>query len=302
MANVLVIGSSNTDMVVRVRDIPVPGQTVMGDDMQTFAGGKGANQAVAARRAGGEVCFVAAVGGDDFGKAAVEGFINEGIDTHAVQVLPGVPSGVAMIFVSDQGENCIGVAPGANMKLTPDMLDSRSSVFERSSHLLVQLEIPMKTVEAAVRMAREYDVKAILNPAPAAALSDQVLSGLYCITPNETEAEALTGISVGNLDDARSAADALLARGVENVILTLGESGALLINADGEYHQAAESVNVVDTTAAGDTFNGVLASCLAEGLSLQESMRLAVAGATLSVQRQGATDSVPSRHEFDPGS
>lgn len=299
MTNVLVVGSSNTDMVVRVRKIPSPGQTVMGDDLQIFAGGKGANQAVAARRAGGEVRFVAAVGDDDFGQAAIAGFREEGIHTGSIEILGGAPSGVAMIFVSDEGENCIGVAPGANNRLSRSFVESQANIFPHYSHLLVQLEIPMDTVEAVIQLAHEHGVKSILNPAPAADLSDNVLSKLYCITPNESEAMELTGLEVNNLDDARAAAQVLLDRGVENVILTLGSDGALLINAEGEFHQAAPQVEVVDTTAAGDTFNGILATCLAEGAPIREAMCLAVAGASLSVQRPGATDSVPRRHEFD---
>jgi ribokinase len=298
MNRVLVIGSSNTDMVVRVKDIPHPGQTVMGGSFQVFAGGKGANQAVAARRAGGDVCFVAAVGKDDFGRAAIEGFRKEGINTDAIQVLDGVASGVAMIFVNDAGENCIGVAPGANGLLTPSLLERNTQVFTGSSHLLIQLEIPMETVESAVRLAAVHDVLTILNPAPAARLSEAVLRGLYCITPNEHEAEELTGIRVSCLKSAREAGEKLLASGVHNVILTLGEKGALLVTSEGIHHQAAVPVSVVDTTAAGDTFNGIFTAMLAEGRSMQESMALAVKGASLSVQAAGATDSVPMRQDF----
>jgi ribokinase len=295
---VLVIGSSNTDMVVRVRNIPHPGQTVMGEDLQTFAGGKGANQAVAARRAGADVLFMAAVGNDDFGKAAIEVFKREGIGAEHIEVLDEVPSGVAMIFVSDEGENCIGVAPGANSRLAARFLNENERVFERCSHLLIQLEIPMETVETAIRLASKTGTRVILNPAPATRLSDRALADLYCITPNEHELEELTGISVSDRKSARKAAQALLQSGVENVIITMGSEGALLVNSVEEYHQGAEIVNVVDTTGAGDTFNGVLTAMLAEGRSLKDSIDLAVRGATLSVQRPGATDSVPYRHEF----
>jgi ribokinase len=284
---VLVIGSSNTDMVVRVRNIPHPGQTVMGEDLQTFAGGKGANQAVAARRAGADVLFMAAVGNDDFGKAAIEVFKREGIGAEHIEVLDEVPSGVAMIFVSDEGENCIGVAPGANSRLAARFLNENERVFERCSHLLIQLEIPMETVETAIRLASKTGTRVILNPAPATRLSDRALADLYC-----------TGISVSDRKSARKAAQALLQSGVENVIITMGSEGALLVNSVEEYHQGAEIVNVVDTTGAGDTFNGVLTAMLAEGRSLKDSIDLAVRGATLSVQRPGATDSVPYRHEF----
>lgn len=298
MKDVLVIGSSNTDMVVRVSDIPRPGQTIMGGEFRIFAGGKGANQAVAARRAGASVQFIAAVGDDDFGRAAVAGFRSEGINTGCIEILDNSPSGVAMIFVSDAGENSIGVAPGANHGLTPDHLDARVLAFAQSSHVLLQLEIPMQTVEHAIRLAGQHEAKVILNPAPAAKLTGSVLNNLYCISPNETEAEELTGIRVDSLDSARLAAESLLAQGVQNVILTLGKQGALLVNADGMHHQQAEVVNVVDSTAAGDTFNGILAALLAEGKTLHEAIGLAVKGATLSVQRPGATDSIPTREQF----
>lgn len=298
MKDVLVIGSSNTDMVIRVRDIPRPGQTVMGGEFQVFGGGKGANQAVAASRAGGNVRFITSVGNDDFGKAAIEGYKKECINTDSTQILNGVPSGVAMIFVSDEGENCIGVAPGANNGLQGDFLEANSQAFAQCSHLLVQLEIPMATVETAVKLASKAGIQVILNPAPAAKLSGQVLQGLYCITPNEHEAEELTGIKVCDLNSARLAAEALLQSGVQNVIVTLGDNGAFLCNAEGVHHQGAEKVDVVDTTAAGDTFNGILAALLAEGESLKDSIRLAVKGATLSVQLPGAGDSIPRRNDF----
>jgi ribokinase len=298
MKEILVVGSSNTDMVLRLKEIPQPGQTVMGGDFKVFAGGKGANQAVAARRAGGEVRFMAAVGNDDFGKAAIKGLNREGIKTGLIQIVDGVPSGVAMIFVSDEGENCIGVAPGANKELASGFLEDNSQVFTQCSHLLVQLEIPMETVETVVRMASQNGVQTILNPAPAAKLSNQILQDLYCITPNEHEAEELTGIAVSNLESAERAAKALLQRGVQNVIVTLGSNGALLVNSQGVHHQDAEKVDVIDTTAAGDTFNGILAALLAEGRSLKESIRLAVKGATLAVQQHGAGDSVPYRDAF----
>jgi ribokinase len=270
----------------------------MGGDFRIYAGGKGANQAIAASRAGAEVRFIAAVGNDDFGKAAIDGFDREGINAENIQILDGVPSGVAMIFVSDEGENCIGVAPGANKELASGFLQDNSKVFAKCSHLLVQLEIPMETVETAVRLASENDVQAILNPAPAAKLSGRVLQNLYCITPNEHEAEELTGIAVRNVESAKRAAEALLQSGVRNVIITLGGDGALLVNSNGVHHQGAEKVDVVDSTGAGDTFNGVLAALLCEGKSLRESIRLAVRGATLSVQKPGASDSIPSRDVF----
>lgn len=285
-------------MVIRVRNLPLPGQTVLGEDFETFGGGKGANQAVAARRAGANVRFFAAVGNDGFGKNAIDTFNAEGIETSLIQVLDGVPSGVAMIYVSDLGENSIAVAPGANGHLSPEAIHRQKNLFADTSVLLLQLETPLETVTAAIELAFLEGTPCILNPAPAATIPDEVLAKLFCITPNETEAKLLTGISVIDEQSAQLAADVLLQRGVKNVVITMGENGALLRNADETYHQKAEPVTVVDTTAAGDTFNGVLAAMVGEGLSLPEAVRLAVAAATLSVQTAGAIASIPRRKDY----
>lgn len=293
MKSILVVGSSNTDMVIRVPELPKPGQTISGGEFQIFGGGKGANQAIAARRAGARVTFIAAVGDDDFGKTAIASIRAEGIETTGIEVDYGAPSGVALIFVNADGENCIGVAPGANARLTPETLIRQKHAFDAAGLLLVQLEAPMETVAAAVSMAASRGVPAILNPAPAKQLSDDLLNNLFCLTPNESEAEALTGISVVDENTAVAAADVLLRRGVQNVVVTLGRSGALLRNAEGTHHQPAESVNVVDTTGAGDTFNGVLAAMVVKGATLPEAMETAVAAASISVQSAGAIASIP---------
>jgi len=287
MKNILVIGSSNTDMVIRVGGLPHPGETVLGDQFQIFAGGKGANQAIAAHRAGANVRFLTAVGDDDFGKAAINTLVAEGIDTDAVQVVSGVPSGVALILVDHHGENCIAVAPGANAHITPKVVKEYGHIFMDVGFLLVQLETPMAAVEQAIALAAENNVKVILNPAPAATLSNNVLEKLFCITPNESELEALTGKEVRNVKNAVDAASQLLQGGVQNVVVTMGESGALLCNSDGAHHEKADSVQVVDTTGAGDTFNGVFTATLAAGQSLRNALRLAVAAASLSVQYAG---------------
>lgn len=299
MNTVLVIGSSNTDMVIRVRDLPLPGQTVMGGNFEIYGGGKGANQAVAARRAGSVVQFLATVGNDDFGKAAIDIFASEGIDTSLIQIVNGTPSGVAMIFVSDAGENCIGVAPGANRKLTPEIVRGQKDVIANANMLLLQLESPLEAVEEAIALASQCGTRCVLNPAPAARISDEALAQLFCITPNESEAEILTGVAVVDEQSAAVAAQQLLQRGVKNVVITLGENGALLCNAEGTHHECADSVAVVDTTAAGDTFNGVLVAMLAEGQAIKRALRIAVKAATLSVQTAGAIVSIPQREEFD---
>ena len=299
MKSILVIGSSNTDMIIKTETLPTPGETLLGGEFMTFGGGKGANQAVAARRAGGDVQFVVSVGDDDLGKAALKSFADEGIKTDYVQVLEGTPSGVALIFVDSKGENSIAVAPGANDKLEPEYLESNKDLFAEASHLLIQLETPMETVERAVALAKENGVQAIINPAPAAELSDTVLDGLYCITPNQTEATVLTGVKVTDTESAAQAAEVLHGKGVQNVIITMGSNGALLCNAGGTYHQPAPKVTAIDTTAAGDTFNGILTTVLAEGKSIPEAMELAVKGASLSVQKQGAISSIPLRTAYN---
>lgn len=298
MTPILVIGSSNTDMVVRVRELPLPGQTVMGSEFRTFAGGKGANQAVAAQRAGGSVCFLAAIGNDDFGRAALATYESEGIDTSLIQVVDDSPSGVAMICVNEAGQNSISVALGANGKLTADIIRQNESTIAGAGILLLQLEIPVDAVVAAIDSASRHGTRCVLNPAPAMHIPDEVLAHLYCITPNETEAEILTGIAVSDVQSATRAARQLLQSGVENVVITLGSNGALWCNSDGAHHQEAPSVTVVDSTAAGDTFNGVLVTLLAEGQSPKEAMRLAVTAASLAVQKSGAIASIPRRQEF----
>jgi ribokinase len=298
MTSILVIGSSNTDLVIGLRNLPLPGQTVLGDSFRTFAGGKGANQAVAARRAGASVRFLAAVGDDSYGHAAIAGFKSEGIDASFVQVIDGVPSGVAMIFVSENGENSIAVAPGANGKLSPDSLRAQKGLFADTSLVLLQLETPLDTVRTAIELAHQRGTPCILNPAPASTLPNDMLAKLFCITPNETEAEILTGIRVIDKKTAKDAAENLLRRGTQNVVITMGENGALLHNANETCFQEAARVSVVDTTAAGDTFNGVFAAMIAEGQSLKNAVRLAVAAATLSVQAAGAIASIPHRADF----
>lgn len=293
MKPVLVIGSSNTDMVVQVGELPGAGQTVLGNDFKSFAGGKGANQAVAARRAGAPVSFIAAVGDDELGQNAVALLGAEGIDIDCVQVIANTASGVALIFVSRSGENCIAVAPGANAMLAAQHVRDQKALFDAAAIVLLQLETSLESVAAAVEMARSTATPCVLNPAPAADIPADILRDLYCITPNETEAEALTGLQIRNVADAEKAARDLLSRGVRNAVITLGKDGALLCNAEGVYHQTAEAVDVVDTTGAGDTFNGVFAAMLAQGKQLPDAIRVAVTAASLSVQTAGAIASIP---------
>ena len=296
---ILVVGSSNTDMIIKMERIPRPGETIIGGEFTSAAGGKGANQAVGAARAGGAVTLVARIGQDMFGDKAVAGFIADGINVDYIVCDRTSPSGVALIFVGQNGENSIAVASGANAKLTPADVQKAKGAFRGVSVLLLQLETPLDTVQAAAELAAAADARVILNPAPARPLPDKLLRRLYLLTPNESEAELLTGVAVDNVDGAAKAADALLARGVQNVIITMGARGAWVAGEGIRQVIPAFKVKAVDTTAAGDVFNGALALALAEGKPLLEAARFASAAAAISVTRMGAQTSAPTRKEIE---
>lgn len=295
---ILIVGSSNTDMVIKTHNFPSPGETILGGRFLMNAGGKGANQAVAAARLGGMVTFVGKIGDDIFGKQAVQQLEDEGINVDFVAVDPENPSGVALITVDKKGENSIVVAPGSNGTLSAADFDKAIAELYESEYVLMQLEIPIPTVEHIARMAALKQKKVVLNPAPAASLTDELLQNLYIITPNETEAELLTGIKVTDESSALKAASALNEKGVEIVIITMGSAGAfLLANGNSEIIEAPK-VEAVDTTAAGDTFNGALVVALSEGKTIQESIVFANKAAAISVTRIGAQSSVPFRKEI----
>ena len=298
MNKIIVIGSANTDMVVRTDNLPLPGETKLGGTFFMNPGGKGANQAVAAARLGGMVTFVGKIGDDIFGKEAIQQLKNEGINVDYVAVDRENPSGIALITVNERGENSIVVAPGSNGTLSLEDINKAMSELDESEFVLIQLEIPIPTVEYIVRMAAQKQKKVILNPAPATKLSDELLKYLYLITPNETEAELLTGIKITDEKSALKAAVDLHLKGVEIVIITMGAAGAfLLVNGRWEVIKAPK-VEAVDTTAAGDTFNGALAVALSEGKTIQESICFANKAASISVTRNGAQSSVPFRKEL----
>ena len=298
MINILVVGSSNTDMVIRVSRIPKPGETVMGGEFTMAPGGKGANQAVAAARAGGHVTFVARVGDDVFGERALANFQADGLDTRFVFRTPGAPSGIALINVDGRGENSISVASGANELLSTGDIEKMGEAFAAADIVLLQLETPMETVRAAAKKARDRGVPVILNPAPARPLDDNLLRLIAVLTPNELEAEFLTGIPVQDDSGAREAAVRLRERGVVSVVITLGERGAFASSPEFEGLVPAFKVEAVDTTAAGDVFNGALAVALAEKEPLKDALRFASAAAALSVTRPGAQPSAPTRAEI----
>lgn len=295
----VVIGSSNTDMIVQLARLPRPGETLLGGKFFTAAGGKGANQAVAAARAGGAVTFVARVGRDLFGDQAVHGFESEGIDVRLVTRDTRQPSGVALIYVSQEGENSIAVASGANARLSPaDIRRARPAIAD-ADVLLAQLETPLAGVTAAIQWAATHGVRVILNPAPAQPLPDALLRHVSILTPNETEAELLTGVPVKDDRSAAQAASRLLARGVETVIITLGARGAWVAEAGTQRRVAGFNVQPVDTTGAGDVFNGSLAVALGEGRALTAAVRFACAAAALSVTKRGAQPSAPTRRAIE---
>jgi ribokinase len=297
---ILVVGSSNTDMVVKVPRIPRPGETVLSSAFSISAGGKGANQAVAAARAGADVTFIARVGNDAFGKQAIASFRRDGIRTDFVFRDRRHSSGVALISVAASGQNSIAVAPGANGRLSPADLRHARTAFASASMLVLQLETPLETVVAAVRLAVQHNIPVILNPAPAQPLPKTLLRNVTILTPNESEAELLTGIRVANDSKAAIAATKLHKLGVQTVIITLGERGAFVSESGGGSRRVPGfRVKVVDTTAAGDVFNGALAVALGEGRELDESVRFACAAAALSVGCQGAQTSAPSRARIE---
>jgi len=297
-AGILVVGSSNTDMVIKSSRIPLPGETILGGDFLMNPGGKGANQAVAAARLGGRVAFIAKVGNDIFGEQAIAHFKNEGIDTAAVITDKDHPSGVALITVDSAGENCIVVASGANGFLADtDILQYKNKI-EEADVIVLQLEIPLPTVAHVIAIAAMNKKKVILNPAPACALPDDIYKSLFLLTPNQVETEMLTGVKVKTLNDCEKAAAALKEKGLRNCMITLGEMGAY-VSAEGfTGHVPSIKVKAVDATAAGDVFTAAVAVAIAEGKTVEEAAKFGVQAAAIAVTRHGAQASAPYRKEI----
>lgn len=297
LSKIIVIGSANTDMVVKTDKLPLPGETKLGGVFFMNAGGKGANQAVAAARMRGDVTLVTKVGNDIFGKQTIEDLKKENINTNYVFIDEVAPSGAALIMVNDEGENCIVVAPGANANLLPMDIEKVKSINE-AEIILMQLEIPMETIAAVAKNAKANNQRVIINPAPAQKLDDELLNGLFLIIPNETEASLLTGIAVKDEVTASQAARFFLSKGAQNVVITLGRQGAYFQNNILQLKINAPIVQALDTTAAGDTFSGALAVAISEKMDWEKAVKFAVEAASISVTRLGAQASIPYRNEI----
>ncbi|MGB5204148.1 ribokinase [Eudoraea sp.] len=299
MPGIVVVGSSNTDMVVKTPRFPEPGETILGGDFFMFPGGKGANQAVAAARLGGKLSFICCIGDDIFGQNAIEGYKKEGINMDGALIVNGEPSGVALITVNAEGENEIVVASGANNLLSKKHLEGSSQLLQKADIILTQLETPIPVIGYLADYCRENSQKLIINPAPAQELSDHILKELFLITPNETETRILTGIEVIDESSASRACEALFLKGVKNVLITMGSRGAFFMNSEVHFTAKVQKVDAIDTTAAGDVFNGALAVCLAQNMTWNESIEFANKAAALSVTKMGAQTSAPYLNEIN---
>lgn len=299
MNQIVVVGSSNIDMIMKMGHLPAIGETVTNAVFSQVFGGKGANQAVAAARSGGDVAFVSCVGDDPYAKPMVDNFKLDGINTEFVFRENAISSGTALIMIGDKGENYISVAPGANYRLTPGYIDTVEEYIKNAEIILLQYEILPETLQYAIEKAKEHETRVLLNFAPARNIDRKVLSMVDYLVVNEVEAGFLTGLKVNTPGKIEEAADKLLAFGIENVIITLGAEGSYLATREGHHRLEAFVVEAIDTTAAGDTYCGCLATALTEGKSLENSVIFASAGAALSVTKMGAQPSAPSRNEID---
>jgi ribokinase len=296
---VLVVGSANVDFTVALPRLPRPGETVSEGTLLVARGGKGANQAVAARRLGADVRLIACVGDDASGREVRQALAEEGIGVEAVGTTTAAATGTALIVVDAEGRNQIAVAPGANRALDTTDVERRAADFAWADVVVCSLEVPVATARRALECARRHDALTILNPAPLPERGLDFLGLADYVTPNESEASRLTGLPLANVDDAGRVAAAVRALGAAHVVLTLGAGGALAEGPGGRLHVSASSVTVVDTTGAGDAFNGALAVALAERRELLEALRFANAAAGLACTRRGAQPSLPTRHEVE---
>lgn len=291
---VLVVGSANMDLVVTTKRFPSPGETLLGENYKMFPGGKGANQAVSCAKLDVKTYFLGKLGNDNFNTQLQQSMLQEGVDLSLLKVDDKTHTGTAFIIIDDRGQNEIIVISGSNMNLTPDDVLCHSNKFHEVKVVLTQLEIPIETVYQTVKLAKESDAIVILNPAPATQLTKDIFPMIDYLTPNETEIELLSGVNISHNESIVEAAKVLLNRGIKNIIVTLGEKGAMLVTANSCTEFPGEKVNVVDTTAAGDAFNGALAYSLNEGKSINNSIEFANKVASISVTKLGAQTSMPN--------
>ncbi|HGY5235989.1 TPA: ribokinase [Aeromonas salmonicida subsp. pectinolytica] len=299
MNRLVVLGSVNADHVLRVPHFPRPGETLTGRSYQVVPGGKGANQAVAAARLGAPVSFIARIGDDAIGQQMRQGFEQDGIDVSAVELDETLPTGIAIIYVSDEGENSIGISAEANGALSPAMVKRHEAMIADAHTLLLQLEVPLESVFEAAKLARSHGTRVVLNPAPARPLPAELLALVDLITPNQTEAELLTGVKVSDEASAAQAAARFHQMGISDVMITLGSQGVYCSNARQQQLIPGFRVEAVDTTAAGDTFNGALLAAELAGADFNAAVRFAHGAAALSVTKFGAQSSIPSKVEVD---
>ena len=296
-SKLLVLGSVNADHVIHVPSLPRPGETISGHHYQIIPGGKGANQAVACTRLGGDTRFMACMGSDAFGLELLTQYNKMGMKTDTVECVPGKATGVALICVDSNAENSIAIAPEANACLTAGKVNAHAEAIEKADWMLMQLETPLEGLQQAINQAIKHKTRVMLNPAPARRLPAELLAGVDIITPNQTEAEVLTGVTVNDTASAATASARLHEMGIGTVIITMGAKGAWVSETGNGYMVEGFVVKPVDTTAAGDTFNGALLVAFAENQSLKDAVRFANAAGALSVTRRGAQPSVPTRNE-----
>jgi len=299
MSRIVVIGSINMDLVSSVESMPKVGQTVLGKGFKQVPGGKGANQAVAISRLGGDVAMVGKVGDDAFGTELLECLVKDKIDVQGVASESGISTGIAIITVDENGDNCIVVNSGANFKVTSDYIDSNMESIKDSSIVVMQLEIPDDAVRHALALAKSLGKYTILNPAPAKELDEETIRNVDLLVPNETELEIISGMKIESLEDAVAAAEKLISMGVREIIVTLGENGSLHVKEGYSKRYEAKKVTAVDTTAAGDSFIGGIAAALSKGKGMEEAIELATSAAAVTVTREGAQSSIPYIHEIE---
>ena len=293
MKNICVIGSLNMDLVVNVDTMPKPGQTIIGSNFKEVPGGKGANQAVAMARLNGNVSMIGKVGEDGFGQTLINSLKNDKVDTTYIQTSKGA-TGVALITVDKNAQNSIVVSPGANFEVKEDDIDNNIEVIKNSDIVVLQLETPLNTIKYALNKAKELNKYTILNPAPAVKLDDEIIKNVDLLTPNETELEIISGVSIETEEDIQKAAQIMIEKGVKELIVTLGSKGSLYINKEKSMFKKAYKVEAVDTTAAGDSYTGALAVALSQDKNIEDAMDFASKVGALSVLKEGAQSSLPT--------